>query len=225
MMLTVDGRMNGWPSPRTEPGPRRVDVRWPARNDGGWPSMVLVTLGSNIEPEVNLPAAVRMLSARLAVRSVSRAYETEPVGSRGQPHFLNAAVLAHVDLPPLVLKHQVLRRIEADLGRVRTEDRFAPRTIDLDIALFGNLVLLGPDGRVVIPDPDLLRYAHAVVPAADVAPDLVHPTDGRSLRAIAHGLREQQRLRVRTDLALGVPELTAAGRGYGGEIPFRREWT
>lgn len=148
---------------------------------------VFITLGTNLSPELNLRAAVRMLAAQTAVLDVSPVYETEPVGSRQpQPRYLNAAIRLATPLDAEALKTQVLLPIEAALHRVRTEDKFAPRTIDLDIALFDEAVLTV--GGRAIPDPDILRYAHIAVPLADLAPEFRHPVTGQTLREIADAL-------------------------------------
>jgi 2-amino-4-hydroxy-6-hydroxymethyldihydropteridine diphosphokinase len=149
-------------------------------------SRVFVALGSNINSEHNLREAVRRLALHCRLVAVSPAYETTPVGDTEQPNFLNAAALIETDLAAAELKARVLRVIEQELGRVRTEDKNAPRTIDLDIALFGDQVLdLGPRH---IPDPDVLSYPHIVVPLADLAPTVRHPEDGRTLQEIAQSL-------------------------------------
>lgn len=153
-------------------------------------ALVFVTLGSNIDPEVNLPRAVRLLAARLALRATSRVYQTAPLDARGdvaagQGAFLNAAALVETDLPPVSLKFDVLRGIEAEMGRARTSDRYAPRPIDLDIALYGSLVIDDPDHRLTIPDPEILTRAHVALPLADLAPDFVHPVTGQTLAALA----------------------------------------
>lgn len=147
---------------------------------------VFVTLGSNLSPELNLRAAVRMLAARTAVLDVSPVYETAPVGTQPQPRYLNAAVRLATPLEAEALKTQVLLPIEDALHRIRTADKFAPRTIDLDIALFDNAVLTV--GERPIPDPDILRYAHIAVPLADLAPDYRHPITGQTLREIVGAL-------------------------------------
>lgn len=159
---------------------------------------VFITLGSNIEPEKNLPAALRLLGQHegIHIRRVSRVYRSPAVGADGevsmdQEDFLNAAVLVETDLPILKLKKSVLRQIEAQLERVRTQDKFAPRTIDLDIALFGNetlgLIIEEPDGsgETVFPDPDITRFAHVALPLADLDSEFVHPLTGETLGSIA----------------------------------------
>ncbi len=154
---------------------------------------VLITLGSNIAPRQNLPRALALLRAdpRVALHAVSRVYETAPLDANGAPipdqaPFLNAAAwlwCEEATCPPLTLKFELLRPIEAQIGRVRGADKFAPRPIDLDIALYVDRVLQTP--RLVLPDPDILRRAHVALPLADVAPDWAHPLTGEPLRTIA----------------------------------------
>lgn len=151
---------------------------------------VFITLGSNIEPEKNLPLAVKLLAERVSLVRVSPVYRTAPVGSTGQPEtgqadFLNAAAEVETNLPPYNLKFTALRDIEARLGRVRGEDKFAARTIDLDLALYGSLILDDPQGGLTLPDPDILTRAHIALPLADLDPDFVHPVSGETLAQIA----------------------------------------
>jgi 2-amino-4-hydroxy-6-hydroxymethyldihydropteridine diphosphokinase len=147
----------------------------------------LISLGSNIDKEVNLPAAIDLLREQpgLTVVAVSPVLATAAIAADGQPAaqptFHNAAVRAETTLTPDELR-SVLREIEARLGRVRGADKFAARPIDLDLALYGDAVAAGPKP---LPDPDLLRYAHVAIPLAAVAPDWVHPITGERLDAIA----------------------------------------
>jgi 2-amino-4-hydroxy-6-hydroxymethyldihydropteridine diphosphokinase len=170
-----------------------------SRDDLEPASRVFISLGSNIDPEDNLPAAVRRLDECSRLLAVSRVYQTKPVGTTDQPDFLNAAVLIETHLAPVELKSQVLQRIECELGRVRTQDVNAPRTIDLDISLV-NRDVLELDGRH-IPDPDGLRYAHVARPLADLVPAYVHPETGQTLLEIAGSLPEDN-LEHRPDLVL-----------------------
>lgn len=146
---------------------------------------VLIALGSNVDPAVHLPRAARRLAARFPGLAASRLYATEPVGAPGAPPFLNAAVAIETGLPPAELRDRVLRPIEAELGRVRSADRNASRTIDLDVAFCGDLVMRDPGAGLVIPDPEIVRCAHLALPLADLEPAAVHPLDGRTLSAIA----------------------------------------
>jgi 2-amino-4-hydroxy-6-hydroxymethyldihydropteridine diphosphokinase len=147
---------------------------------------VYIALGSNIEPERNLREAVRLLASRCRLIAVSPVYQTRPVGKTDQPDFLNAAALIVTELEPAALKAQVLQEIERTLGRVRSADKNAPRTIDLDITLYSDQIL--DLGQRHIPDPDLLRYPHIAVPMADLAPRYVHPETGQTLQEITERL-------------------------------------
>ena len=161
-------------------------------------NLVFVAMGSNIDPLGNMPAAAEMLADALEVSSVSSVYETDPVGRIDQPRFLNAALLARTTLTPEELKLGLLRPIEARLGRVRTSDRNAPRTIDLDIALFGDLVVDDPASGIQIPDPDIERRAHLALPLADLAPGFVHPANGCTLASLARPFADSPGVRLLT---------------------------
>jgi 2-amino-4-hydroxy-6-hydroxymethyldihydropteridine diphosphokinase len=152
---------------------------------------VFLTLGSNRSPERHLSAAVALLTGRASLLRVSRVYRSLPLGPAGevldQPPYLNAAALIEVaaDATPLEVKSTLLRPIEADLGRVRGADKYAARPIDIDIALFSDLVLNDPANQITIPDPEILTRAHVALPLADLDPDALHPLTGETLREIA----------------------------------------
>ncbi len=145
---------------------------------------VYILLGSNIDKERNLPEAVRLLVSLTHVVAVSSVYETAPVGHEDQPHFFNAAVQVETELAAAVFRIQVLARLEQLLGRVRTADKNAPRTIDADMILFNDAVF-DLDETHHIPDPELLEFPHIAVPIAELAPDMPHPETGQRLDAIA----------------------------------------
>ena len=100
-----------------------------------------LSLGSNLDKERNLPAAVRLLATHGRLLAVSAVYETAPVGNPDDPAFFNAAVALETNLPPAELKRQVLAHIEQQLGRQRSPDPNAPRTIDVDISLYDDAIL------------------------------------------------------------------------------------
>jgi GTP cyclohydrolase I len=140
----------------------------------------VISLGSNIEKERYLPEAIRLLRRhrRIEVRKVSRFFESAPVGGpAGAPDFFNAALVACTDLGPLELRDE-LRHIEEVLGRVRSEDRNAPRTIDLDVVYYGDLVREFDGWQ--LPDPAATAEPHVAIPIADVAPTRVDPVTGRT---------------------------------------------
>jgi 2-amino-4-hydroxy-6-hydroxymethyldihydropteridine diphosphokinase len=149
---------------------------------------VLLSLGSNIEPDHHLFEATRLLARQVRIVTASRVYETLPVGESGGPSFLNAALEIRCDLEPETLKYQVLRPLEEKLGRVRSNDRNAPRTLDMDISLYGQRVVHRAASGLEIPDPEILRRAHVAIPLADVAPEARHPVVGLSLEEIARRL-------------------------------------
>ncbi len=132
--------------------------------------------------------AVRCLCAhpRITVDAVSRFYQSEAVGPEPRPPFINAAVRVRTGLEPPRIREE-LRSLEADMGRVRTEDRYAPRTIDLDLAMVEG-VTMATDG-LEIPDPEIPERAYLVRPLADVAPDWVYR--GATLAEIAERLDDQ----------------------------------
>jgi len=141
---------------------------------------VCLSLGSNIEPAENLSAAVDLLREQTTVLAVSRAWRTAAVGMSG-PDFLNAAVLVLTVRSIQSLKDRVLRKIEARLGRVRSEDKYAPRTIDIDVLLY--------DEQVV--DPELWALAHLAQPVAELLPDLTVPGSSKTLDQVARSLVQQ----------------------------------
>lgn len=144
---------------------------------------VFVAVGSNIRPEENVHRAIRTMGSWLGPLRASTFYVTKPVGTRRQPAFYNGVVEGWTDVPPLRLKWQVLRSIEARLGRARTNDRGAPRTIDLDLLLYGDLV--SSASALVLPDPDIPHRPFLALPLHELAPDLVLPGSGLRLEEVA----------------------------------------
>jgi 2-amino-4-hydroxy-6-hydroxymethyldihydropteridine diphosphokinase len=134
-------------------------------------------LGSNIEPERYLPLAIGMLRELVHVEKISSVWESPAVGSSG-PNFLNMAIQVRSDLQPEVLKLLIIRNIEAQLGRQRTKDKNAPRTIDIDIVIV--------DGKVV--DDQLWKHAHLAIPLAELIPEIVNESKGESLKQTSERL-------------------------------------
>jgi len=132
---------------------------------------VWLSLGSNLEPEQHLRAALRELRARFGALVVSPVYRFPAVGFDG-PDFLNLAVGIDTDLSAAVL-NDWLHALEDRYGRRRDVARFSSRTLDIDIVLFGDQMLKGP-GSLEVPRPEL-KYAFVLKPLADIAPDVTHP--------------------------------------------------
>ena len=162
---------------------------------------ILLSLGSNIEPDDHIPQACRLLAMQIQVVDVSRVFETAPVGIGDRLQFLNAAIEVRCDVTARELKFEVLRPVERQLGRLRTADRNAPRTIDIEISLIGQRVFENREAGIEVPDPEILIRGHVAVPLADVAPERLHPVTGERLREIAARL-DDRGIRARGDLDL-----------------------
>lgn len=159
--------------------------------------MAIIALGSNVNGEHYLPLAVKALAELGRVHKVSTAYENPAVGPPGQPDFLNAAVWLETEGTPDSLR-QHLHDIELRLGRQRSTERYAPRTVDLDLCLWDGQVDNRPDH--LLPDPDLLTRAYLAVIVAELVPELDHPVTGEPMQAIADRLAPGADLRPRPDL-------------------------
>ena len=138
---------------------------------------VYLSLGSNVEPQRHLTAALDELRARFGALAVSPAYRTKSVGFDGAD-FVNLAVGLDTDLSPQEL-NDWLHALEDRQGRRRDVPRFSDRTLDLDIVFYDRLVTEGP-GHLQIPR-DELKHAFVLRPIADIAPQFVHPVTGRTM--------------------------------------------
>ena len=148
-----------------------------------------LNIGSNIDPEWNLRESIRLLRKHGQVKAISNAWQSHAFGSDG-PDFLNACVLFLTPLDDRELKEQVIRPIEAELGRVRGPDKYAPRTIDIDIILFDE----EPFGW------EFWSNAFVVVPLADLLPNFHHPFNYERLIHVAAHLRRQTWIEARPDV-------------------------
>lgn len=138
-----------------------------------------VAVGSNIEPDRNVPLALERLADKTEILAVSTFYETEPLDRPDQSSYRNGVIKIRVDEAPTSLKFNTLRAIETGLGRERSGDALAPRTIDLDVILCGPLVTDEPGLR--LPDPDIRSRPFIAVPLLEIAPDLILPDTGELL--------------------------------------------
>jgi 2-amino-4-hydroxy-6-hydroxymethyldihydropteridine diphosphokinase len=132
-----------------------------------------IAVGSNICPEENVRAALLALARQEQIVAVSTIYRTAPEGRPDQPDFYNCVVEIKTKKTPEALKYQVLRQIEAGLGRQRTSDKFAPRSIDLDLMLYNNLVI--NTDHLVLPDPEIAFRPFLAACLSELAPDLILP--------------------------------------------------
>jgi 2-amino-4-hydroxy-6-hydroxymethyldihydropteridine diphosphokinase len=144
-----------------------------------------IGVGSNIEPAVNVRKALKAMSEEMRVVAVSTVYETEPEASPGQPRYYNCVVEAETETPPLELK-RALRAIEGRQGRRRSEDKYAPRPIDLDLLLYDDLTMRSDE--LTLPDPEIEHRAYLAVALAELAPELSLPGRSETLVELARRL-------------------------------------
>jgi 2-amino-4-hydroxy-6-hydroxymethyldihydropteridine diphosphokinase len=150
-------------------------------------------IGSNIDPELNIPQAVLLLQESLTVLEVSSVWKSASVDCC-YPDFLDMAASVSLELGAAELKDQILRPLEAQMGRVRTADKNASRPIDIDIILF--------DGNVI--DPGIWQYVHMAVPVAELFPETQSKT-GELLKDTARRLAQVTPIQVRADISISIP--------------------
>jgi len=144
-------------------------------------TIVYLGLGSNQgDRKQNLAQALELVSQQVAVEQLSSIYETEPVGYKQQPLFLNAVCRISTKLSPEQLLG-LAKDIEAKLGRIPGFHN-APRLIDIDILFYGDEVVSSRE--LTIPHPHLAERAFVLVPLAEIAPGLIHPENGRTIREL-----------------------------------------
>ena len=145
-------------------------------------------LGSNVgDREENLRAAIERLRAVVQVLRISPVYETDPVEFTEQRRFLNLVVEAETELFPMQLLTRTAR-VERELGRVRTVAK-GPRTIDIDILLYGKTAVRS--GRLEIPHPRMAERRFVLAPLAELAPEFRHPVSRRTVREMLDAAPEQ----------------------------------
>lgn len=142
-------------------------------------ALVYIGIGSNIEPERNITHALDLLARKTDLVAVSPFYRSAALERPEQPDFLNGVCSVATMLSARALKNEVLRAIETTLGRVRCADKYAARTLDLDILLYADKVCDEDDLK--IPDPDIRTRPFVAVPLLALAPDAVLPDTGERL--------------------------------------------
>jgi 2-amino-4-hydroxy-6-hydroxymethyldihydropteridine diphosphokinase len=154
--------------------------------------VVYLSLGSNLgDRGRNLRQAIRALAALGQVKAVSAFYETEPVDFADQGWFLNCAVAIETVVGPERMMAELLR-MEQKMGRERIQSK-GPRTIDIDILMFGQRVVDSPELK--IPHPAMHRRRFVLAPLADIAPEARHPVMKRTVRELLAELAEGQMVR------------------------------
>ncbi|MBS0418728.1 MAG: 2-amino-4-hydroxy-6-hydroxymethyldihydropteridine diphosphokinase [Proteobacteria bacterium] len=138
---------------------------------------VYVAIGSNVNPEINIAQAASELAHLFPGTRFSSWYRNKAVGFEGDD-FVNGVVGFHTYLP-LRAVIEGLHSVEAICGRPRNAPRWAPRSMDLDVLLYGDLVCSEPG--LTLPRPDLLKRPYMLGPLAEIAPEVVHPTAGLTI--------------------------------------------
>jgi 2-amino-4-hydroxy-6-hydroxymethyldihydropteridine diphosphokinase len=154
--------------------------------------LAYLSLGSNVGDRTgNLNAALERLRAFGEVVAVSSFYETEPVEFTAQPWFLNCAVKLNTEKTPAQLLAGIVE-IEQQMGRQRGQKK-GPRTVDLDILLFGNSIV--EDRGLTIPHPAMHRRRFVLEPLAEIAPEARHPVLKRTIQELLDALPPGQTVR------------------------------
>ena len=134
-----------------------------------------ISVGSNIDKEINTPSSLAALTQRFGELRVSGTYEAKAMGFDGE-NFYNLVVGFSSDLPIKSVAKE-LKQIEKEHGRTHGCKKFSARTLDLDLLLYGDMVV--SDGRLQIPRDEITRYAFVLEPLAEIAPKLCHPVTGK----------------------------------------------
>ena len=148
-----------------------------------------LSLGSNIQPEINLPRAIDLLAEFGNVIKVSSAWESAAVGSDG-PNYLNACLLFTTPLSLVEVKEKVIHPIEAQLGRQRSADKYAPRTIDIDLILFEDESC----------NDKFWTLAFVVIPLAEIYPNFPNPLTQETIAETATRLRQKVWMETRPEV-------------------------
>jgi 2-amino-4-hydroxy-6-hydroxymethyldihydropteridine diphosphokinase len=156
-------------------------------------AVAYLCLGSNLgEREENLRQALTLLSQKVNLEKTSSIYETEPIGYKKQPLFLNQVCRIATNLPPDELLH-LAKDIETSMGRVPSGQTNSPRPIDIDILFYEDKIMETPN--LTIPHPRLQERAFVLIPLAEIAPDLVHRKLGKSIARLANDAKGQKGVR------------------------------
>ncbi|MEE9247676.1 MAG: 2-amino-4-hydroxy-6-hydroxymethyldihydropteridine diphosphokinase [Dehalococcoidia bacterium] len=172
---------------------------------------VYLGIGSNLGiKEANLAQALKLLPPQVTVAEVSSIYQSEPVGYKDQPRFLNIVCSAYTDLTPEGLLDYV-KHIEVQLGRTLSF-RDAPRALDIDILFYGDQVL--DTDRLIVPHPRMPERAFVLLPLAELNPVMLHPGRGETIGQLLSALSGQERVKKRKWSSLYARDLLHKPSGH-----------
>jgi 2-amino-4-hydroxy-6-hydroxymethyldihydropteridine diphosphokinase len=140
---------------------------------------IYIGIGSNIDPESNILVGLNALAQFVTITGLSTFYQSESLGNPDHPPFINGVCAIETDLTPGPLKFDVLRVVEASVGRVRSDDKNAPRPLDLDILMYHDLCT--NEAGLQIPDSDIVDRPFIYVPLLELCPSLILPGMNRPL--------------------------------------------
>ena len=151
--------------------------------------LAYLSLGSNIQPEKNLIRAIERLQDHGNIEKISTAWESQSVGAEG-PNYLNACLSFRAPVDSIQLKENIILPIEIELGRKRSENKFAPRTIDIDIVIFDDAPC----------DDRYWEQAFVMIPLSEIYPDYLNPLTRESILETATRLRKNFWMEARREI-------------------------
>ena len=142
-------------------------------------SLITISLGSNIEPQLNLEKATNEIAKFATLEKTSKIYKSKSVGFEGND-FLNQVILCEVKVA-LEETYFKLKKIEKKMGRVKNVNKFSDRLIDLDLLTFNDEI---SEGKITLPHNDILKYSFVLVPFAEIYPEFIHPVNQKSIETL-----------------------------------------
>jgi 2-amino-4-hydroxy-6-hydroxymethyldihydropteridine diphosphokinase len=160
---------------------------------------IYLSLGTNLgDRKANLREAIKRFDSKgIKIIRSSGVYETEPVGTKDQPFFLNMCVEASTELMPFVLLDSI-KGIEASMGRTPSPVKWGPRIIDIDILFYSNIMI--ETDRLAIPHHEIKNRRFVLVPLAELAPDLIHPGNEKSVAEMLHECMDTEAVKLTGEL-------------------------
>lgn len=171
---------------------------------------VYIGVGSNMLPEENIPEALSLLKEKVSFTATSMFYYTPPLKQKDQPVYCNGVWKIKTSIEPYALKFDILRQIESALGRIRSIDKYTSRTIDLDILVYGNIII--KTKNLTIPDPDIYTRSFISIPLWEITPGLILPDTGKTIKEIALRMKDKQ-----LEPAYHITNLIKKGIDHGQE--------